>query len=201
MPLLPGIGRAIRSVPIGIEMPRRVKMLDILTIDLRVAIHVPHIWKTNRALRDEHPFVPVILGASMWSTERSDWSPTQDFFHHGTNVWQGWIVGEVRKACAAHDCVEFGMCARLCLWVCNHCERPPSHHCCNSLRTADTTQWDGAETVNQHANGLTITLTTWFLKATNVLSTIACFSPPHESTLRLNIRDHLRLPMRDKQLV
>ncbi len=41
-------------------MQRGVKMGGILTIDLGVAVHVPHVGDVNRTVWDEHPFVLVI---------------------------------------------------------------------------------------------------------------------------------------------
>ena len=76
MTVLLGIRRARRDVAIGVEMPRRFEMRSILAIDLGVAVQVPHIGDTDRALGNEHPLVPVILDYLMWQAQWYDCPPS-----------------------------------------------------------------------------------------------------------------------------
>ena len=86
MPVLLDLRYPRRDFSIGIEIPRRVKMLRVLAKELGVAVHVPHIWDTDCTFGNEHSFVLVILDGSMWHAQWSDWPPSQNFFDHGTNV-------------------------------------------------------------------------------------------------------------------
>ena len=140
VPRLSGIRRARRNVPIGVEMARRIKMRRTLAVDLGVAVQVPHVWNADRALRDEHPFVPVVLGYLMWQPHWSSWPPSQDFLDHGIDVGQGRTIGEGWRTRAAHNCVELGLCTGLCLWVCKHRECPPSHYSRYGPATSDAAE-------------------------------------------------------------
>src|SRR5216684_5595034 len=129
VPVLPKVGYYRRHVPTCIQVPRRVEMVRGLAKDLRIVVHVPHIWDANRPFGDEHPFVPVVLHDTMCGSQRGNWSPAYKFFNHGTNIGQVWVVSEGRQTRAAYDGIKFCLCTRLCLRVCEHCKRPPSHHC------------------------------------------------------------------------
>jgi hypothetical protein len=53
------------NVPIGIEMPRGVEVCRIFPVDIRVAVQLPNVGDADRAFRDEHSFVPIVLSGSV----------------------------------------------------------------------------------------------------------------------------------------
>jgi hypothetical protein len=70
----------------GVQEPGRVEVFSICTVELRVAIEVPHVRHHDRALRDEHALVPVVLGREVWETNGVHGPPSQCLLDHGADV-------------------------------------------------------------------------------------------------------------------